>query len=128
MFVCFFMFRWLGNDFPIKISFEICSKQLLTMRNRFLTLPKAEKLNFNEFLRFKVLKSYQKSSFSQKCRKSILQHAILCKKNAAKTAILSVLRQTFQNDMFLPKYIFAFFHFFIFFVFWGRRHDALAFK
>ena len=27
-------------------------------------------------------------------------------KNAAKTAILSVLSQTFQNDMFLSKYIF----------------------
>ena len=43
--------------FPIKISFEICSKQLLTMRNRFLILPKPEKLNFNEFSRFKVLKT-----------------------------------------------------------------------
>ena len=41
-------------DFPIKISFEICSKQLLTMRNRFLILPKPEKRNFNEFLRFEV--------------------------------------------------------------------------
>ena len=46
-----------NSNFPIKISFEICSKQLLTMRNRFLILPKPEKLNFNEFLRFKVLKT-----------------------------------------------------------------------
>ena len=62
IYVCmfFFMFRWLGNDFPIKISFEICSKQLLTMRNRFLILPKPEKLNFNERLRFEVLETYQK--------------------------------------------------------------------
>ena len=50
-------------DFPIKISFEICSKQLLTMRNRFLTLPKPEKLNFNEFLRFKVLKTDENHHF-----------------------------------------------------------------
>ena len=42
---------------PIKKGFEICSKQLLTMRNRFLILPKPEKLNFNEFLRFEVLKT-----------------------------------------------------------------------
>ena len=27
------------------------------MRNRFLILPKPEKLNFNEFLRFEVLKT-----------------------------------------------------------------------
>ena len=53
-------------DFPIKISFEICSKQLLTMRNRFLTLPKPEKLNFNEFLRFKVLKTDENIIFFQK--------------------------------------------------------------
>ena len=56
----FFMFRWLGNDFPIKINFEICSKQLLTMRNRFLILPKAEKLSINEFLRFEGLKTGEK--------------------------------------------------------------------
>ena len=49
--------------FPIKISFEICSKQLLTMRNRFLILPKPEKLNFNELLRFKVLKTDENNVF-----------------------------------------------------------------
>ena len=87
------LYRHKVKDFLIKISFGICSKQLLTMRNRFLILPKPEKLNFNEFLRFKGSTIYQKTQFSQKCRKSILQHAILCKKNAAKTAILSVLRQ-----------------------------------
>ena len=53
-------------DFPIKISFEICSKQLLTMRNRFLILPKPEKLNLNEFLRFKVLKTDENIIFFQK--------------------------------------------------------------
>ena len=37
---------------PTKISFDICSKQVLTMRNRFFILPKPEKLNYNEFLRF----------------------------------------------------------------------------
>ena len=37
--------------------------------------------------------------------------------NALKTAILSVLSQAFQNDMFLPKYIFDISAFFIFFVF-----------
>ena len=73
IYVCFI-------PFPIKISFEICSKQLLTMRNRFLILPKPEKLNFNEFLRFKVLKTDENHNFPKKCRKSILQHAILCKK------------------------------------------------
>ena len=53
----------MANDFPIKISFEICSKQLLTMRNRFLILPKAEKLNFYEFLRFEVLKPDENNVF-----------------------------------------------------------------
>ena len=56
--VCFYMF-------PIKISFEVCSKQLLTMRNRFFILPKPEKLNFNEFLRFKVLKTDENIVFSK---------------------------------------------------------------
>ena len=42
--------------------------------------PKAEKLNINEILRFEGLTTYHKLLFSQKCRKSILQHAILCKK------------------------------------------------
>ncbi len=37
---------------PTKISFDICSKQVLTMRNRFFILPKPQKLNLNEFLRF----------------------------------------------------------------------------
>ena len=37
--------------FLTKLSFEICSKQLSTMRNRFLILPKPETLHFNEFLR-----------------------------------------------------------------------------
>ena len=46
------LYRRKVKDFLIKISFGICSKQLLTMRNRFLILPKPEKLNFNEF--FKV--------------------------------------------------------------------------
>ena len=38
------------SPFAIKIRFEICSKQLSTMRNRFLTLPTAENLHFNDFL------------------------------------------------------------------------------
>ena len=33
-------------------SFDICSKELSNMRNRFFTLPKPEKLNYKEFLRF----------------------------------------------------------------------------
>ena len=70
----------LANYFPIKINFETCSKQLLTMRNRFLILPNPEKLNFNEFLRLKVLKTDENVVFPKKCRKTILQHAILCKK------------------------------------------------
>ena len=37
--------------FPTKISFEICSKQLSTMRNSCLILPMPEKLYFNELLR-----------------------------------------------------------------------------
>ena len=51
------IYRHKVKDFLIKISFGICSKQLLTMRNRFLILPKLEKLNFNELLRFKGLKT-----------------------------------------------------------------------
>ena len=43
-------FRQLAIDFPIKIRFGICSKQLLAMKNRFLTLPKSEKLHFVEFM------------------------------------------------------------------------------
>ena len=39
-------------DFPSKISIDICSKQLWTMRNRFLIVGKAGKLKFNELLRF----------------------------------------------------------------------------
>ena len=39
---------------PTQISFEICSKQLSTMRNRFFILPQPEKLYFNEFLRLYV--------------------------------------------------------------------------
>ena len=50
------LFRWLANDFPIKISFEICSKQLSTMKNRFLTHPKPEHLIFNELLKFETKK------------------------------------------------------------------------
>ena len=42
--------RSLTIDFPSKVKFEICSKQLSTTRNRFLTLPKAENLHFNELL------------------------------------------------------------------------------
>ena len=38
--------------FLTKLSFEICSKQLSTMRNRFLILTNPEKLYFNESLRF----------------------------------------------------------------------------
>ena len=38
--------------FQAKISFDICSKEVLTMRNRFFILPKPQKLNYNEFLRF----------------------------------------------------------------------------
>ena len=38
------------SPFAIKIRLEICSKLLSTMRNRFLTLPKAENLYFNDFL------------------------------------------------------------------------------
>ena len=74
------LYRHKVKDFLIKISFGICSKQLLTMRNRFLIFQKPEKLNFNEFLRFKVLKTDENVVFSKKCRKTILRHAILCKK------------------------------------------------
>ena len=35
--------------FRTKISFDIMSKQVLTMRNRFFILPEPEKLNYNEF-------------------------------------------------------------------------------
>ena len=35
--------------FKTKISLDICSKEVLTMRNRFFILPKPQKLNYNEF-------------------------------------------------------------------------------
>ena len=38
--------------FQAKISFDICSKEVLIMRNRFFILPKPEKLNYNKL--FKV--------------------------------------------------------------------------
>ena len=88
--------------FPIKISFEMCSKQLLTMRNRFLILPKPEKLNFNEFLRFKVLTTDENVVFPKNVENQFC-NMLSYVKNAAKTAIRSVLSQTFQNNMFLPK-------------------------
>ena len=40
-----------ASDFR-RLSFDICSKELSTMRNRFFIVPKPEKLNFNEFPRF----------------------------------------------------------------------------
>ena len=49
-------------------------------------------------------------------------------KNAAKTAILSVLSQTFQNDMFLPKYIFDIFVLFHIFCIFGSAGRAEPFK
>ena len=38
--------------FQAQISFDICSKEVLTMINRFFILPKPEKLSLNVFLRF----------------------------------------------------------------------------
>ena len=35
---------YLGR-FKIKVSFDICSKEVLTMRNHFFILPKPQKLN-----------------------------------------------------------------------------------
>ena len=43
-------FRQLAIDFPIKISYGICSKELLAMKNRFLTFPKSETFHFDGFL------------------------------------------------------------------------------
>ena len=57
------LYRHKVKDFLIKISFGICSKQLLNMKNRFLILPNPEKLNSNEFLRFKSSKTCQKHNF-----------------------------------------------------------------
>ena len=39
-------------SFKTTISFDICSKEVLTMRNRFFKHPKPQKLNLNELLRF----------------------------------------------------------------------------
>ena len=41
--------------------------------------------------------------------------------------VQSVLAETFKNNMFLTTFIFDIFHIFAFFIFWGRRHEALAF-
>ena len=43
----------------------MCSKQLSTMRNRFLTLPNAENLHFNEFLTLETSKIYIVSKMSK---------------------------------------------------------------
>ena len=48
------LYRHKVKDFLIRISFGICSKLLLTMRNRFLILPKRENLVFNEFLKLEL--------------------------------------------------------------------------
>ena len=87
------------------------------MRNRFLILPKPEKLNFNEFLRYEVLKAGEFFIFPRNVENQFGNMLSYVKKNAAKTAILSVLSQTFRNGMFLPKYIFDISYLFIFFVF-----------
>ena len=34
------------NVFPTKVRFDLCSKEVLTMKNRRLILPKLEQLNF----------------------------------------------------------------------------------
>ena len=39
--------------FPTKISFDICSRQALSMRNSFFMFPKPEQLNYSDF--FNVL-------------------------------------------------------------------------
>ena len=78
------LYRHKVKDVLIKISFGICSKQLLTMRNRFLILPKAETLNFNEFLRFKVLKTDEISIFPKNVEQqfcNMLSHVKKCGEN-----------------------------------------------
>ena len=77
----------------------------------FLILPKPEKLNFNELLRVKNLKTDEKWVFPKNVQNQFC-NMLSYVKNALKTAILSVLSQTFQNDMFLSKYILTFFRFF----------------
>ena len=82
----------------------------------FLTLPKPEKLYFNEFLMFKVLKTDENHHFPKNVENQFC-NMLSYVKNTAKTAMLSVLSQTLRNDMFLPKYIFDISYFFICFVF-----------
>ena len=115
-------FRQLAIDFPIKMSFGICSKELLTMRNRFLILPKPEKLHFYEFLRFEGLKTFQKSSFSKKCRKSILQHAILCKKIRRKRLYYQFWAKPSEMTCFCQNTFLTFLTFFIFSYFLYSLH------
>ena len=42
--------------------------------------------------------------------------------------VQSVLPETFKKDEFLTIFIFNILFMFAFFIFWGRRHEALAFK
>ena len=109
--------------FPIKINFEICSKQLLTMSNRFLILPMPEKLNFNEFLRFKDLKADENVVFPKKWRKSILQHAILCKKMRRKRLYYQFWAKPSRMTCFCQNTFLTFltFCFLYLFVFWATR-------
>ena len=54
------------------------------MRNRFLILPKPEKLNFNEFLRFNVVKTDENVVFPKNVEKlfcNMLSYVKKCGEN-----------------------------------------------
>ena len=66
--ICFGLNSLVGScrgRFPTKISFDICSRQVLSMRNSCFMFPKPEQLNYNVFLCFK----YRTNIFPKKTPK-----------------------------------------------------------
>ena len=65
--------------------------------------------------------------FEKKCRKNMLPHVGICKKNTLNTAILTVWPETYKNDIFLAKYMLTVFTCFIRWSCCGPPHSNLVF-
>ena len=83
--------------FQAEISCDICSKEVLTMRNRLFILPKPEKLNFNEFLRF----SFRILTFFSKIAKINFDRCYPMQKNALNSNLKSVWLEAFSKSKLL---------------------------
>ena len=92
------------------------------MRNRFLILPEPEKLNFNEFLRLKVLKTDENIVFPKNVENRFCNMLSYVKKCAEKDYTIS-----FEPN--LPKWhVFDKIDFYIFYFFGvGGASDELYF-